>query len=181
MKDRLEEFMNEHRAEFDLHDPDPKLWKDIEKEISRKKIVSWKFYLARTAIVLAIFGASVVAQRLWLNSNTRIARNTNSKNTEIPELREAEVYYTGVINEKLREVEPLLAKYPSLDHEMHVDLSQLDSVYTGLKNDLKDNIANQEVIEAMIQNYRLRISILEDMLNFTESKISNDTVKKYRI
>ena len=43
---------------------------------------------------------------------------------------------------------------------------ELDSVYISLKSDLKDNIANHEVIEAMIQNYRLRISILEESYNF---------------
>ena len=48
---------------------------------------------------------------------------------------------------------------------MIYDLNQLDSLYTELKSDLRDNIANQEVIDAMIQNYRLRISILEELLS----------------
>ena len=33
-----------------------------------------------------------------------------------------------------------------------------------MKADLKDNVANQEVIEAIIENYRLRIAILEELL-----------------
>jgi hypothetical protein len=43
-------------------------------------------------------------------------------------------------------------------------MSELDSVYIDLKADLKDNMANQEVIEAIIENYRMKISILEDLL-----------------
>ncbi|MGD2034222.1 MAG: hypothetical protein PVF73_04140, partial [Bacteroidales bacterium] len=58
----------------------------------------------------------------------------------------------------------------SLEEELQTDLSELDSIYEGLKDDLKDNIANHEVIEAMIQNYRLRIAILEDMLLFLDQE-----------
>ncbi len=181
MKDRLEEFVRGHRDEFDLHDPDPKLWKEIEKELSLKRIGSWRLYFTRAAVVLSIFTVSFMVQQIWFKSNFKIANHKNSKIIETPELKEAEVYYTGIINEKLKEVEPLLVKYPMVDKELHNDLSQLDSICLGLRNDLKDNIANQEVIEAMINNYRLRISILEDMLKYTESKNSNDTVKKYHI
>jgi hypothetical protein len=179
MKDTFEEFVRGHRDEFDLHDPDPKLWKDIEKEISKKKFLSWKFYLTRAAVVLLIFTCSFVLQQLWFKGDLKIAKHQKNKMIEIPELKEAEIYYTGVINNKLREVEPMLVKYPTMDKELHNDLFQLDSICLGLKNDLKDNVANQEVIEAMISNYRQRISILEDMLQYTESK--NDTVKKYHI
>ena len=95
---------------------------------------------------------------------------------DIPELREAEMYYSGMIHTKLEEVKPLLREYPSLEEELNSDLSELDSIYSGLKSDLKDNIANHEVIEAMIQNYRLRISILEDMLVFLEGKKDKNSI-----
>ena len=45
-----------------------------------------------------------------------------------------------------------------------MELVDLDQVYNDLKEDLKDNAANEEVIEAMIQNYRLKLDILEEML-----------------
>jgi 3-hydroxyacyl-CoA dehydrogenase len=51
-------------------------------------------------------------------------------------------------------------------------MSELDSMYYDLKSDLKDNMANQEVIEAIIENYRLKITILEDIL--TEITPLND-------
>jgi hypothetical protein len=175
MKDRLEDFVKDHNAEFDLHEPNPELWKGIKKEIARNKEWQWRFYLSRAAIVILIFGASFAAQRLWLRSESKIAKQTDKMNIEIPELREAEIYYTGVIDAKLREAKPMLSKFPSLEKELHIDLFELDSINKCLKNDLQDNIANQEVIEAMIQNYRLRISILEDMLTFLESQNSNDT------
>jgi len=168
MKDKFEEYIRKNKAEFDVREPRPELWKGIEKSISVKKAMRWRFYLSRAAAVLLIFAASFIAQRVWINVKTNIAQKRNAVEIDIPELREAEMYYTGMINAKLEEIKPLLSKYPSLEEELETDLSELDSIYDRLKNDLKDNIANHEVIEAMIQNYRLRIAILEDLLMFLE-------------
>ena len=40
--------------------------------------------------------------------------------------------------------------------------------------DLKDNIANNEVVEAMIQNYILKIDILEDLLKYMDETSKNN-------
>ena len=47
---------------------------------------------------------------------------------------------------------------------INFDLVELDEVFEELKNDLKDDSDNEEVIEAMIQNYRLKLQILNEML-----------------
>lgn len=168
MKDKFEEFIRNNQAEFDFREPRPELWNEVEKSISNKKAIRWRFYLSRAAAVLIIFAASFFAQRVWINVKDNIAERRDGVEIDIPELREAEMYYSGMINAMLEEVKPLLAEYPSLEEELNTDLSELDSIYNGLKTDLKDNIANHEVIEAMIQNYRLRIVILEDLLMFLE-------------
>lgn len=168
MKDQFEEFVRNSQAEFDFREPRPELWDDIEESISQKKVIRWRFYLSRAAAVVLIFTASFIAQRVWINVKNNIAERRDAVEINIPELREAEMYYSGMINTMLEQVKPLLAEYPYLEEELQTDLSELDSIYDGLKDDLKDNIANHEVIEAMIQNYRLRIAILEDLLLFLE-------------
>jgi hypothetical protein len=170
MIDRLEEFVKSHRTEFDLQEPDPKLWKGIERSISLRRKYRWSYYLSRAAVVIFLIGATLVGQKIWMKYSPGKSETTADVEINIPELKEAEMYYSGMINEKLKEVKPLLLEYPTMEKELETDLSELDSIYSSLKNDLKDNIANHEVIEAMIQNYRLRISILEDMLNFLESQ-----------
>jgi hypothetical protein len=170
MRDKFEEYIRNNREEFDFHEPKSGLWKEIEKSVSVRKTLRWRFYLSRAAAVIIIFTASFIAQRVWINSKQKVAQKEAEVEINIPELREAEIYYTSMINAKLEEVKPLLSKYPSLEEELQTDLSELDSIYEGLKDDLKDNIANHEVIEAMIQNYRLRIAILEDMLLFLDQE-----------
>jgi hypothetical protein len=93
-----------------------------------------------------------------------IAARKDAVENSIPGLGEAEAYYTSLINQKMDELKPVIDNCPSLQEELNYDMTELDSVYTDLKKDLKDNMANQEVVEAIIENYRLKISILEDLL-----------------
>lgn len=176
MNDKLEKFIRANSSGFDFQEPAPELWKNIEKRITPKKVIPWKFYISRAAAVILLVGASLVAQRVWMNRDDAKPEKVADVDIDIPELREAEMYYSGMINAKLEEVKPLLTDYPTLEEELNTDLSELDSIYSGLKSDLKDNIANHEVIEAMIQNYRLRISILEDMLTFLESRNDDNSI-----
>lgn len=159
MKDRLEDFVRDHQQDFDIFEPGDALWAGIEKKMDKTKKHNFKFYLSRVASVAAIFILSLMVQQYFWGANREVV---------IPELQEAEVYYSSLIDMKLQQVKPMLSAHPGLEEELEHDLTELDSIYKSLKEDLKDNIANQEVLEAMIENYRLRTSILEEMVMYLE-------------
>jgi len=169
MDDRFEKFITENREGFDFREPDPRIWKKIEAGVRAKRNFDWRFYMKRAAVVAIIFAASYVVNEMIHRFNNRdlnaMKSGRNKKENVIPGLREAEAYYTGLVNQKLDELKPIMANCPSLEEELNYDMNELDSVYYQLKSDLKDNMANQEVIEAIVENYRLKISILEDILN----------------
>ena len=160
MKDRLEDFVRDHNNEFDIFEPSDALWKGIEKKMDKGTKHRISFYLSRVAAVAAIFVLSFAIQQYIFNNRGEVI---------IPELQEAEMYYSSLINMKLEQVKPLLTGYPGLQEELERDLTELDSVYKNLKEDLKDNIANQEVLEAMIENYRFRADILEEMVLYLDN------------
>ena len=54
------------------------------------------------------------------------------------------------------------------------EMKNLDMIYMELKTDLKDNVSNKEVIEALIVNYRVRIQILEEMLMILKEEEGNN-------
>jgi len=169
MKDRLEKFISDNRDQFDLFEPDEKLWTGIESGIHQKKPfrIGWKTVLWRAAAVLIIFAASFMLQEYLHQHRDVFSERSETKILrEIPGLHEAEVYYTSLLNEKIRQIEPLISEYPELGETIQQDLSELDSIYYELQLDLRDNIANDEVVEAMIQNYILKIQILEDLLEY---------------
>jgi len=177
MKDRLEQFISDHRDQFDLYEPDEKLWAGIEPRVPKERSfrIGWKGVLWRAAAVLVIFGASFVLQEyLHLHRGILTDKTEDKILREIPELQEAEVYYTSLLNEKINQIEPLISENPELGETLHQDLTELDSIYNELQKDLRDNIANNEVVEAMIQNYILKIQILENLLDYMDETSKNN-------
>jgi hypothetical protein len=177
MKDRLEQFISDNRDQFDLYQPDEKLWAGIETNIQVKKTfrIGWKGVMWRAAAVILIFGASFGIQE-YLHQRKAMMAGQEEKEIikNIPELKEAEIYYTSLLNEKISQIQPLIEQYPELGASLNQDLSELDSIYDGLQMDLRDNIANDEVVEAMIQNYVLKIQILEDLLEYMDESSKNN-------
>ena len=56
------------------------------------------------------------------------------------------------------------------------DFTEMDKAFLELKEDLKDDVDNEEVVEAMINNYRLKLKILERIMIEIEEK---DNESKY--
>jgi len=79
------------------------------------------------------------------------------------ELTEAEYYYEQMIDAKLLQV-----KRKVKDPILLADIEQLDKAFLELKKDLKDNLDNEEVIMAMMENYQLKLRILERILQEIE-------------
>ena len=53
---------------------------------------------------------------------------------------------------------------PELKMEVEGDLLELETMYNELRKDLKENMANKNVIEAMIENNRYRLRVVDDVL-----------------
>jgi hypothetical protein len=166
--DNLEKYILDHRGEFDDQEPDPALWEKIDTRKAPVIRINWKGIAWKAAAMVAIFVASYYFHD-YMASGRQSPRSLIGKKSEanspiMRELIEAEAYYTSQINMRKEEVFRLTTSDPEVRHEINDEMVDLDRVYSELKNDLKDNADNEEVIEAMIQNYRLKLDILEEML-----------------
>jgi hypothetical protein len=162
---KLEEHIRKNREELDRYTPSSRVWKRIRRKIKTEKtpvrkwlsIAAMFIVILGTALVFIKFGGSRSDRGLLKNSDG----NVSSQNTQ---LKETEIYYNNLVNSIYTEAKPLLTANPEIQKELITDFSHLDSICADIKKDLKDNVANQEVIEALIQNYRIKIQLLEDML-----------------
>ena len=84
---------------------------------------------------------------------------------EMKNLIETEEFYSKKVSLKIDEIQKCYKIYPDLKMDIEDDLNELDTMYRDLQNDLKDNLYNREVIEAMIQNNRLRLEMVDRVLN----------------
>ena len=167
--DRLEEFILENREQFDDMEPRPEMWDRIGKRKAPVLGIGWKSIAWRAAAVVIIFFSSYIFFRL---TDKDLSPSSGKTYAELPEdnsplaseFREAEIYYTSQINFMRDEVIRLSENDPSVREIMDTEMVDLDEIFQELKNDLKDNTDNEEVIEAMIQNYRIKLEVLEEIL-----------------
>lgn len=168
-QDRFEDYIRKHRDIFDDAAPPPESWDDILHRLDAPPKVRRlrNHWLMRAAAVLLIFALSWVVHDFVNSSYRNQPRETTNVATlppQVSELLEAEAFYTSRIEELKIEVIRFDNRMPGIAQVMELELSELDSAYAGLRRDLKDQAANEEIINAMIQNYRIRIAILEDLL-----------------
>lgn len=163
--DRLESFVNENRHEFDRLEPSDKMWDAISSKLAeqpRQKVR--KFGWMKVAAVAAVI---VLLPTIWIQlkfSEQSQTAKAGPVDPEVQELMEAEAFYAQEVSGKLVEIQKCYKIYPELKSEIEGDLNELELMYLSLKNDLKENISNKEVIEAMIENNRNRMKLVEDVL-----------------
>lgn len=183
--DKLERFILENKEGFSPPELSPDVWGKIKKrEPKKQSTFNWKLIMSRAAAVVVIFISSYYFHEYRSKTNsTELGSNVEVIASDEPlykELIEAELYYTSQIKYKKNELFSLTEDAPTLQKDVTRDLSELDAILRELKTDLKDNADNQEVIEAMMQNYMLKLEILEDMLEqirpSNEQPDTNETV-----
>ncbi|MCX6235436.1 MAG: hypothetical protein NT175_12100 [Bacteroidetes bacterium] len=187
--DKLEKFIINHREEFDDMTPNPKLWERVGRQHRKPLIrsINWKRISLRAAAVLLIFIASYffhdfIGNHQKSNGSMKEQVEVTPKGNEMTKtFKEAEAFYTSQINSKKEEVFRFADSRPEIKQEINVEFTQLDSIFTQLKRDLKDNIDNQGIIEAMIQNYRIKLEILEDILNQLQKSKTTENINTNEI
>jgi hypothetical protein len=172
--DKLEEHIRKNRADLDRYSPPKGIWRSISQKLNNRKS-HYRQWLSLAAIITVILGTAVIFFRPEFrgSDSSRHKTGMDDLSRTVPQLKETESYYNNLVNTLYKEAAPLMTNNPEIKKELNSDLSHLDSICADIKKDLKDNISNQDVVEALIQNYRIKIHILEDMLTVLKE---NDTI-----
>lgn len=190
MDDKLKNFIRENRDDFEVYQTDTdSLWdaissgidesENLEKSYSeppkarrvkRKKIRKvWQI----AAAVVCFLGAGLFLMNVSEDEAVAEAKKLQKIS---PELYEAEQYYSGLIQQKM---EIIQARHSDINPVLFQDIQAMDSAYLELRQDLQDNADNAQVIEAMIQHYRIKLQILESMLQELESEEIKETSSEF--
>jgi hypothetical protein len=172
--DRLEEYIRKNREELDRYDLSPEIWNGMRKELHGKRSHRFR-WLPAAAMIVVVFTTAALFYVYQRDSDpSSPVRDTGLLLMKAnPQLMETELYYNNLVSTLYSEATPLLSGHPDIEKELIYDLSQIDSICADIKKDLRDNVANQEVIEALINNYRIKTHILEDMLELLKQDENN--------
>jgi hypothetical protein len=163
--DKLESFVRENRQEFDQFEPSPQSWEKISKQLEEqgKKSPKRLNWLSIAAAIIVIVTIPAIVYQLHQTEQPQ-AGNFTQIDPDVQQLIEAEAYYAQEVSGKLTEIRRCYNMYPDLKDEIEGDLIELENMYRSLKSDLKENISNKEVIEAMIENNRNRLKLVDEVL-----------------
>jgi hypothetical protein len=161
---KLEEFVSSHKDEFDSKLPSPDLWNKIEAELEGRKNKTIGFWKIASAVAAVLVVALLSTFFINTHSNN-IQRYANISDPVLIDLLETEAYYAKKVSSYMKEINKCYAIYPELKNDIESDLNELDYMYKELRNDLNDNFYNREVIEAMIQNNKTKLEMVDRVLS----------------
>jgi len=172
--DKLEKYITSNRESLDDKQPSDLLWSRIDEKLNppgRSNNYGWIWKAA--AVVLLGVSTLLMYQKSKLQEKVDLTAENTAEETILidTDFEETEVYYTAMIEEKKMEIASFQVDDPELKAAFVADLQELDLLYLELKEELFET-SNEKVVEALIDNLRLRIDILNRQLDILD-KIKN--------
>jgi uncharacterized membrane protein YhiD involved in acid resistance len=175
-KDQMKAYFDRNREEFDDAQP-PDLWGAIEKKLPEErkevKMVPLRVVWQVAAGVAILIGAAWVfslgdSDLDSLASEDRRNIPTQQVVNEYPELQEAGIYYQTKIDAAGEE----LRAY-ALDEEDYESIKILEDELDALRESLGNEPDDKQVVEAMIQIYRFKLDLMQDLLKQLKNEPQN--------
>ncbi len=175
--DNLEKYFKKHRQAFEKDAPEDEVWQRIGNKLdARDKMKSgggdnaYSRYWKVAAIILLVLSTVLVWDKMQQeNGNYPVAQSTFEADFD-----RVEAYYTTLIAEKRSSLHLSENVSAELLEAFDEDLSKLEAMYQQLKEDYKNAPETGTLADAMVQNLRMRIEILNQQLQIIE-KIKTDT------
>lgn len=170
MSNKLKKFIWDNRKEFDNEVPSDKVWENIEGSFvpnkKKKSIIKplYKWSMAAAAVL-------VIAPAIYFTMNkkptgiTEVAAIDSVIIKLAPEYAPQMNQFVKMIDTKQEELKVIAKEQPELYKKFTTAINQLDSSYSTLKNQLSASPNREMLLEAMIQNLQLQLSVLNQQLN----------------
>lgn len=173
--DPLERFIRENREAIDSEVPDLKVWANITKATPAKAKtvrIGWQRSLLRAAASVALLVTGLGLGIWYARSSAPPAMAMSEVSNEYAEL---EQYFQSDIAGKQQKLATFTGSQPA---EVHQDLEQLDDMMAELKLELA-NVPEgnrEQVVRAMIDNYKAKAAILERVLERLDASTKTETI-----
>jgi hypothetical protein len=194
LDDEIHHFVRSNRASFDTEMPNLKIWAAIDKQLpqtvekpvelgiektvektteKRFAFKQWAFRIA-ASLTLLIIGAGA---GFYFKTKQEAVEIAQTVDKIAPDFREAEQFYSQKVQNQLVK---LASFQPTTDPSVLADLQQIDEIQKELKQELDDapNATREEIIKHMIDNYKIKLGILERVMQHIEETPIKNSVKK---
>jgi hypothetical protein len=178
MGTRFEQFMQDHRDEFDTDEPGEQVWNKLQQQLTPPKKQSpvllmriFKWTAAAGILILAGLGVYSLlinkqeSRPAVVNKTAPAVQDDKMLQKINPGYAEEVYHFTRLIEIKQTELKKIEKDHPRLYKKFVSDITRLDSSYNALSRELPANPNREQLLEAMIENLRLQTEILNQQLN----------------
>jgi hypothetical protein len=190
LNDEILNFVRSNRAGFDSEIPNLKVWAAIDKQINgtvekqvekpvelvvenRFAFKQWALRIA-ASLTLLIIGAGA---GFYFKTKQEAVEMAQTVDKIAPDFREAEQFYAQKVQNQLVK---LTSFQPQTDPSVLADLKQIDEIQKELKQELDEapEATREEIVKRMIDNYKIKLGILERVMQHLDEHPINNSVKK---
>lgn len=167
---KLEDFIHQHRSDFEEEGPGPRVWAALEKELPRSRPPIMRM-MARHWWKAAILVALIANAGILL----KMMGTPKTVGVVLPEMQEMQVYYSSQIEKRLDELHALPPEQLGLDSTTRKELELRNDTYKLLEKELLNNPGNERIRAAMIRYYQMKLELLDRILSEQEKYNETDT------
>jgi hypothetical protein len=171
MSDKLKQFISENEQHFDSvpttghFERFKRLQEQNITPIRSKKSVATPIFLKVAAILVLVFGIGWMVFNLGkIQGAQEFNHLAQTQTVDNQELSDAEFFFSEQVNLKKKEVLAYASSNNDATQQIMQELEKLELQFLDLKEELAINNNNEQIINSMIENYRMRLSVLERLL-----------------
>ncbi|RUT72952.1 hypothetical protein [Ancylomarina longa] len=156
----LEKIIREHQGTFDDFEPSESHFENFKQKLICKKNRRLPNFLKVAVIITFVLLSGLTGYQIRKIQTHEIGLGNVS-----PEYREVELFYTSNINSQINMIRKLgdfsnIAQQQILSEE----LNDMDMRYSQLKKELQLHPDDDRIIEAMIEYYQVKTSVLNKII-----------------
>jgi len=160
MSIKLEDFIKEHRREFDTDVPSAKLWEKIEGQLTKKKqkgIINIRLWMSIAAAIIVLLSVTLIY--------VLPGREKEMNTAGINRYEKKQLRFAGLIEEKRDSLQIFAKANPELYNKFNADLENLEQAYDKLKKELPGSPNRQLVVKAMMKNLEIQLQVVSQQLS----------------
>ncbi|MBR9859205.1 hypothetical protein GYB22_00340 [bacterium] len=163
-EDQFEKFVRNNREDFDRSEVPAGAWDKIKEKRKPKKtrIIQWMPRLQQVAAIL-IIGLAAFGVYSMFKSEPEVVKTEES---QLPaEIAEMDRYYEAQVVSAMQELDQTEGVDKELTADVQEELDILQAEKLRLFDELKNDVNNEAILQELIQTYRMRLEVLEDVLS----------------
>jgi len=172
-EDKLKGWIREEREQFETESPREGIWSDVEAQLQKEASPEKRSYVAwlvaasiALLMALVLFNQTETPKGAIAQEEVQEEQESQEAFAQMSdEMQEAQSFYASQVDDRMNE----LSKYP-VDADLKEEMDLLTEEFEVLSSEMGQGLDDSKVVEAMIDNYRLRLDLLEDLLKALDEK-----------